>query len=69
MNGFMIDGVLSDEITSGKKANTALSIWKSDLEENNIVTVKELETVFFVMDNDTWDDLFVTDTIMIYTAE
>ena len=69
VNGFMIDGVLSDEITSGKKANTALSIWKSDLEENNIVTVKELETVFFVMDNDTWDDLFVTDTIMIYTAE
>lgn len=68
VNGFMIDGFLSSEITAGKKANASLSLWKTYLDENEIESIEDLETVFIVMDNDTWDTLFYTDTIMIHPA-
>ena len=32
VNGFMIDGFLSSEITAGKKVNASLSLWKTYLE-------------------------------------
>jgi hypothetical protein len=64
----MIDGLLSSEITAGKKVNTSLSLWKTYLDENEIASIEDLETVFIVMDNDTWDTLFYTDTIMIHPA-
>ena len=66
VNGFMIDGFLSSEITAGKKANASLSLWKSYLDENEIESVEILETAFVVEDNDTWDTLFSTDTVVIH---
>ena len=69
VNGFMIDGILSSEITPGKKVNTSLSLWETDLDENEIETIEDLETVFVVLDNDTWDTLFSTETIVIHPEE
>ena len=69
VNGFMVDANLSNEITAGKKVNASLSLWKSDLDDNRISSVDDLETVFIVMDNDTWDILFFTDTITIHTGQ
>ena len=66
VNGFMIDGFLSSEITAGKKANASLSLWKSYLDENEIESVEILETAFVVEDYDTWDTLFSTDTVVIH---
>lgn len=44
-----------------------LTIFSSDLEENNITSVDEVELKFSVMDNDSYQSLFKTDSISFTT--
>lgn len=64
VNGFMIDTVMSQEVVAGKKAITAITFLKSDLEENDITEITSIEASFHVFDND-WDTLLDTDPITI----
>lgn len=65
VNGFMIDTIMSEDVVAGKKAITAVTFLKSDLEENEITTITSIETSFHVFEMDTWDTIVDTDPITI----
>ena len=69
VNGFMIDGILSSDITPGKKINTSLGLHKVHLENNEIETIETLETVFIVFDCDKLNTYFLTETIVIHPEQ
>ncbi len=60
VNGFMIDGSMSAEVSSGKRAITALTFFSSDLEDNSIETISDIELAFHIFETDGWDT--ITDT-------
>ena len=65
VNGFMIDTALSEDVVAGKKAITAITFFKSDLEENDITTITSIETSFHIFDLYSWDTIVDTDPITI----
>lgn len=67
INGFMINPIFASTLYDGKMAVDELTIFSSDLEENNITSVDEVELKFSVMDNDTYQSLFKTDSISFTT--
>ena len=68
VNGYMIDCSMSIEVGAGKKANDKLSISKSSLELSGITTISYIDLSFLVIDNETWDDIFKSDSIRINTT-
>ena len=67
INGFMINPIFASTLYDGKMAVDELTIFSSDLEENNITSVDEVELKFSVMDNDSYQSLFKTDSISFTT--
>lgn len=65
INGIMIDGILSSDIQSGKKANDTLNFFNNTLKENDITDVKDIELKFHIFNSDNLFDGFNTDTIKI----
>jgi len=65
VNGFMVDPSFSCDILSGKKAFDSITFLESDLEENNIESINELEFYFTIFESDTWDDIFDSDLIKV----
>lgn len=65
VNGFMLEPMMSQDVVSGKKAITAVTFFSSDLEENGIEDIKEMETSFHVIDMDNWDGIVDTEAIII----
>ncbi len=55
VNGYMIDGLLITYVPAGIKAYDTMSFFSSDLKENNIDKIKELEFKLKVYDNDSFD--------------
>lgn len=52
VNGFMVSALMSSEIFAGKKSFTDITLLQSDLEENSITSIDEIETSFTVFDDD-----------------
>lgn len=69
INGFMIDPIFSCEILSGKKAFDSITFLESDLKENDIDNIEELELRFNIFNTDTWDDIFDSDIVKISFKE
>lgn len=65
MNGFMISPSMSQDVVSGKKAISAVTFFSSDLEENGIEDITEIETSFHIFDMDSWDGIADTEAIVI----
>ena len=65
INGFMLDPLFSCDIMAGKKAYSTISFFESDLEDNGIADITELEVKFHIFNSDTWNDIFETDAITI----
>ena len=65
VNGFMIDGYFSSSILAGKKIIDELTFYSSDLDENDIMEIKEVELSFRVSDVDSWNTLFKTDKLTV----
>ena len=63
INGYMVTPYFSSTVYDGKMAVNEISIFKSDLEENGIKTVEEVELVFHIYNDDTWDTIDDTDPI------
>ena len=63
INGFMVDGYLYSEIYDGKMAIDEIIILQTDLDENDIDKVEEIELVFHVFDVDTYKTIAETDPI------
>ena len=57
INGYMISGIMSDDVQPGKKANGELTFYNSTLEENGISNMEELEFSFHIFDEKTWDTI------------
>lgn len=66
INGFMITHVFSADIVKGKKIVDTMTFFESDLEENGIEDITELELKFHIYNADNLFDVIVdTDVIVI----
>ena len=63
VNGFMVDALFSCEVMPGKKAVDTITFMDSELEENEISAIEDLELSFHIFDNDSWDTIADTDAI------
>lgn len=68
INGFIIYGSLFSEITSGKKANDSISFYESDLTQNGISEIGEIQVSFEIFDYDSYDTIATSDLITIETS-
>lgn len=63
INGFMMTPYFSTTVYDGKKAFNDITIMSSDLEENNIESIEEVELKFHIYNADTYDTIKDTDPI------
>lgn len=68
INGFMMTPYFSTTVYDGKKAFNDITIMSSDLEENNIESIEEVELKFHIYNADTYDTIKDTDPIT-FTAQ
>ena len=68
VNGYMIETMLSSDVSAGKKANDELIFASSDLEMADISVIADMEFSFHVFDSETWDAYLDTDLIRIKTS-
>lgn len=65
VNGFMIDSIMSTDISASNKALTALTFMSTDLEENGIEEISDIELSFHIFDYDTFDTYYDTETVRV----
>lgn len=63
INGFMVYPIFSCTIYSNKKAIDEITILESDLEDNGIESVEEVELVFNILNNDTYETIASSEPI------
>lgn len=63
INGFMFTPMYVDTIYAGKKSFNDITLFGSELEENGITEVKDVELKFRIYNPDTYGDIDNTDTI------
>ena len=68
INGFMIDPIFSTTVYDGKKAFDDVTVFSSDLEENGIEKIEEVELKFHIYDADSYSTICDSDPIT-FTAE
>lgn len=69
INGFMVTPYFSCRINKGRMALDTITILSSDLEENDIDEVEDLELSFSIIDPDTYQTIFESDTIPFSVTE
>ena len=65
INGFMVDSSMSTDIVAGKKAMSAVQFFSTDLEENAITDITDVELYFHIFNLESWDTIFDSDVIAI----
>lgn len=65
VNGFMIDPMFSCELGAGKHAIDAVTFFESDLEENGITEITDLELYFHIFDTEEWETIADTDIVAL----
>lgn len=65
VNGFMVDSSMSEDVVVGKKAMSAVQFFSTDLEENAITDITDVELYFHIFDMDSWDTIYDSDVIAI----
>jgi hypothetical protein len=63
INGFMVDPYFSTMVYDGKMDIDAITIMSSDLEENGIESIDDVELKFHIYDDDTYDTIADSDAI------
>lgn len=63
INGFMIDPLFSSTLYDGKMAIDDITIFSSDLEENDIESIEEIELSFHIYNADTYKTIADTEPI------
>ena len=64
VNGFMLNPFFSTTVYDGKKSIEDITIFSSDLEENGIESIEEVELKFHIYDADTYNTIKDTDPIV-----
>lgn len=67
VNGYMVTPYFSCMLYPHKMAVDDITLMESELEENNITSVDEVELTFHVFDTDTYDTVFDTDPVTFST--
>ena len=65
VNGFMLDPIFSVSVPAGKHALQKLYFFDSDLEENEIEHLDDVEITFYIYYTDTWDDIAYSDPVHV----
>lgn len=65
VNGFMMDPLFSCDVVSGKRAVSEITFMTSELEENGITDIEEVELSFYIFDMEEWEEVAETDAISI----
>lgn len=65
VNGFMLDPNLYIELMPGKHAVDDMDFWSSDLEENEIIDITDIEFSIHISNSDTWDTIDDSDPIVL----
>jgi hypothetical protein len=68
VNGFMVTPYLSSTVYDGKMAIDTITIYESDLEDNDIESIEEVELTFHIYDPESYSTIFDSDTI-VFAAE
>ena len=63
INGFMVSPLFSSSVYSGKMSIDEITIFESDLEDNNIDKIEDVEFKFQIYDSSTYDTILETDVI------
>lgn len=64
VNGFMVDAMFSSDVVAGKRAVDAITFMSSDLEDNGITDIKDVELSFHIFDSN-WNTVVDTDVVSI----
>lgn len=65
INGFMVDSIMSPTICANKKIVEGLTVLQTDLENNEITELENMEISFKIIDENTWDILYTTEPFVI----
>lgn len=68
INGVMVDSMLSCDVEAGEQVNDGILFSSNDVEAAGIEVIKEIEFEFHVVDADSWDTIFDSDTVKITTS-
>lgn len=66
VNGFMLDPNLYAELLPGKYAVDDMNFWESDLSENEITEITDVEFALHIADSDNWMSTVDSDTITLH---
>jgi hypothetical protein len=67
INGFMVTPYFSSTVYPGKMAISDITLMDSELEENGIESVDDIELTFHIFDEDTFETILNTDPISFST--
>ena len=67
INDLVVDALFSADVAAGKKATDEITLSEDELKMSNINTIKEIEFDINVMEEETYDDIFVEKNIVIKT--
>lgn len=65
INGFMVETLFSQEVLPGKHAVAGITFLNSDLEENDIEKIEQLEFSFHIFNTETWKTIKDTDPVKL----
>lgn len=65
VNGFMVDTIMSEEVSAGKRACTDITFEESSLNDNGIETITSAEFSFHIFTTDGWDTIVDTPSISL----
>lgn len=63
VNGFMLDPIFSCDVMPGKKAVDTITFMDTQLEENEIGSIENIELSFCIFDFESWDTIVDTDVV------
>ena len=68
INGFMVDGLLSCEVYPHRRAIDDITLFSSDLEDNNITSIDDISLSFRIYDPDSYNQIDTTEQITFSAA-
>ena len=65
VNGFMVSAFMAETVKSGRMDMAEITIFDSDLEENNIETIEDMELVFSIINPENFHTVYTSDVVKI----
>ncbi len=69
VNGYMMTPYFSSTVYAGKKAISEITLMQSELDDNGIDSVDNVELTFHIFNNDTYETIVDTDPIQFSTQQ